>query len=143
MKYKRRQAGFTLMEMLIVLVIMGIISSLFLTRVSKKPKILSPKLIQFLENERGLAISQQKTTRIQRDQNRLYSTLSKHSYLLTDKLNKPEQNRKVPQLLPYETLTIFFADGTATARIFSLTEGTTTYEITTSPFSNKIKFSVH
>jgi len=138
MTSKSQETGFTLMEMLIVLVIMGIISALFISRVSKKPKVLPPKIIQFFEQERSNSIKSQKTTHIRQYSNKLYSTLSEQSYPLNNENNAQHQ---FSGYLPYNTLTTFFADGTMTARKFSLTEGPITYVISTSPFSNKIKIS--
>ncbi|WP_031433488.1 pilus assembly FimT family protein [Methylomarinum vadi] len=135
-----KHAGFTLFEMLVVLVIVALISTLFMTRITTRPKATAPKVIQFLNDERSNALKRQKPTYIQLRRDSLYSTLTQHSYQFAGNLNDVFSGND--QSLPYKTLTVFFPDGTMTANDFTLTEGSTIYAISTSPFSNKIRFKL-
>ena len=127
------------MEMLVVLLIVGIVATLLLSRTVNKPKRIQPEIISFLRDERANSLKLQQTTDIRRYTNRLYSTLSEKTYALptAGQDDTPEN----PGLLPYTSLTRFFPDGTMTANKFTITEGSINYVIQTSPFSSSIKYS--
>ena len=132
----RYQQAFTLLELLVVLIIIGLTSSVVV--MNTKPTVVSqtPALIDFLERERMSTLLNSQTTQIQLQDNRLYATASKNTFAL------PEKKQDVSQrYLTDMTLLTFYSDGTQTASEFSLQTETHSYDIKTDPFSNKIQYT--
>lgn len=130
------QQAFTLIEMLVVLVIIGLTSSIVMMNTTRTITPQTPAIIQFFEQERAATLLNSQATKIQLLNDRLYSTTSKNSFSL------PQNNPVIRQrYLPNLTLTTFYPDGTMSASNFTLQTETYNYEIETSPFSNKIQYT--
>lgn len=131
-----KQRAFTLFEMLVVLVIVGLASGVVMMNTTRTIASPTPEIIKFLEQERAATLLTGQITQIQLQDNRLYSTANKNSFPL------PQQKQRVQKhYLPSLTLTTFYPDGTMSASKFTLETEKQNYEIETNPFSNKIHYT--
>ena len=132
------QQGFTLLEILIVLIVIGLTGSVVMMNTKRQDAKPTPDIVDFIEKERTASLLSGQTTQIQLQDDGLYATASQHRFpILKIKLNSGEQ------YLPTKTLVTFYPDGTQSKSSFTLTKESTSYEINTTPFNNKIQYTEH
>jgi len=128
--------GFTLVELLIVLFIIGLSSSIIILNTSRPHKKQKPELITFLQQEYKKALLNSQIIEIKLVKNQLQSSSSAI-------LQLPEQKAaKTIQYLSDHTLTTFYPDGTMSASNFTITTKTASYDIKTTPFSSNIHYTI-
>jgi len=130
------QKGFTLIEMLVVLVVIGLSLGVVMLNISKKTQKTQPEIILFLEKQQQYAIQHKQRNDIQLKKGMIYATASRQHLPV---------NSAPPfdSYLPYRTLTVFFPDGMISLSQFSIYTDTNEYEIKTDPFYGKIRYTQH
>ncbi len=133
-----RDRGFTLLEMLIVLLIVGLIAALAIPRM-RTPQQPSP-LTAFLKQERAQAGASGHAIEIVIIGGVLVSSSGAQFPLDTDiKILQPPP---APLSHPERRLTTFYPDGTMTATSFILASETMQQTFSLSPFSDRIDVAV-
>jgi len=132
--------GFTLMELLTVLVIMGILAALIAPRVTTLPTRTSPQIIQFLEHEMRQAVAKRRAVPIYYTGKSLTSPATHARLDLAAGESIEVVYPKQDDYLPSYKLTTFYPDGTMTATEFRYLGANTSYAISVSPISGKIAY---
>ncbi len=136
----RYATGFTLLELLVVLTIVGVLTALLAPRVTKLPTRTSPQIIQFLEREMHQAIAKKRATSIYYAGDALTSPATGARLELTTEEGIEVVYPKRGDYLPAYKLTTFYPDGTMTATRFRYFGANTSYVISISPVSGKITY---
>jgi len=126
--------GFTLVELLVILFLIGLSSSILILNTSKPHKKQKPPIIEFLEQEYKNSLLTAQSIDIQLIGKKLQSSQNT-SFQLTK-----EQASSKKRYLSKQILTTFYPDGTMSASTFNITTLSGTYVISTSPFSPKINY---
>jgi len=133
-------SGFTLMELLIVLMITAVLAALIGPRISKLPTRTSPEIIRFLEQEMQQAITKKAAISVYYDTESLTVPATGARLDLAAGEGIEMSYPKADDYLPSHKLTTFYPDGTMTATEFRFVGVNTSYAITISPVSGKITY---
>lgn len=131
--------GFTLFELVIVMVIVGALAALVAPRLTKLPRAASPDVVAFLESERTKSVETGTTTEIRLDGRTLTSSTTGAKLVLDEGASIHLIHPAANDYMPGVTLTRFYADGTMRATSLRVTSATSAYTVDLSPFAHRIR----
>lgn len=135
-----RSTGFSLMEMLIVLLIVGVLMATIAPRLSHRSTHSTPPIIQFLENERAATLSTGQPTEITLKGRSLISSATQAEFILGEGEEITVSYPPPSPFLQSHLLTTFYPDGIITATKFNLLSKQQIHVIQLSPFTRKIRY---
>lgn len=137
-----KRAGFTLIELVVVLAIVAIIVSVISPRLTLPYRLPSPALITFLEDARSESLRRMETVRIFDETDRLVAVPIDKSFALGDPAARPGDQAGRRGVHPGNHLVTFFHDGTATLSSFEIRPPSGTaerpIEVRVNPFNGRI-----
>ncbi len=136
-----RSVGFSLLEMLVVLLIVGLLAALVATRVARPPTH-KPEIIHFLELTRTSAINSGYSIDLLLTAQGLATSDGETLSISEEQVIQVKYPKMNAYLTPAR-LTKFYPDGTMTAAEFSISSPQSQLDVTLSPFSSSIKFATH
>jgi len=140
-------AGFSLIEMLVVMTIIGLVSAMVLPSLSLPSRPPVPPLVAYMQNQQNLAGKNGSTQMIYWSAPKIIAEPGGEIFEFSPdtvlKIERPEKTGYLGKQL----LTIFYADGTAIASDFSVMQkrsgyaDTMLYRITVNPFHGAISYT--
>ncbi len=145
--FYRHNAGFTLLEMLLVLGIVALLTAMIVPSLSLPAKPPVPALVAFLQQQQNLALTEGKTRHIYWQPPNIIAEPGGQTIPM-DKEIVLEINRPAPTgFLGKQLLAIFYSDGTGIASEFRVVQKKTgyptaiLYKIQISPFHSEIAYA--
>lgn len=131
--------GFTLVEVLVTLAVIGLMATLFLPRMSKMPAQAQPEIVKFLTVLQADAVRSRQPVSVELHGQVLRSSNAKEFRLAEGERLRSAQRAEITYLGGYHFVT-FFTDGSSTTGEWLLTSGTITLAIRFSPFASRIGY---
>lgn len=137
---RSRQRGFTLVEILVTLAIVGLMATLFLPRISKPPSQVQPEIVKFLNALAGEAVRTRTPVSVELHGQALRASNGKEFRLAEGERLRNAQGGEISYRGGYHIVT-FFTDGSSTAGEWLLSSGSITLAIRFSPFTSRIGYT--
>jgi len=128
-------AGFTLVELLVVMALIAMIAVLVLPRFGARPQLSQPQVIGFLEAESAYAVKSGRANQVVLADGALVARAGEARYDFPEESELTVHDPQADAFLPYHRLTTFFPDGTMTAANLLVHSPDNDLEIRLSPFS--------
>lgn len=135
--------GFTLVEMLVVVSLLGLLSALLLARVSRPPAATPPALASFLVQSRSEAMTDRKPVAVRihgSPQNPVVQSSTGRQLRSAEPLAFAEEGLPAADASGGRLLVMFFADGGATAAEVAMVAGGRRLRLRVSPFTGRVTF---
>ncbi len=131
----RKGAGFTLLELLVVMALIAMIALLVLPRFSARPQLAEPQVVGFLEAESAYAVKSGRANQVVLADGALVARDGEARYDFPEGSEFTVHDPQADAYLPYHRLTTFFPDGTMTVGILLVRSPDNDFDIRLSPFS--------
>lgn len=131
--------GFTLVEILVTLAIIGLMATLFLPRMSKTPTQAQPEIVKFLTVLQADSVRSRQPISVELHGRTLRASNGKEFRLAEGEQLRSARGAALTYLGGYHIVT-FSTDGSSTAGEWLLTSGTINLAIRFSPFASRIGY---
>jgi prepilin-type N-terminal cleavage/methylation domain-containing protein len=131
----RKGAGFTLLELLVVLALVAMIAVLVLPRFSARPQLTEPEVVGFLQAESAYAVNSGRANQVMLADGALVARDGEARYVFPEGSEITVHDPQADAYLPYRRLTTFYPDGTMTVADLLVRSPGNDFEIRLSPFS--------
>ena len=131
----RKGAGFTLLELLVVLALVAMIAVLVLPRFGARAQLSGPQVIGFLEAESAYAVKSGRANQVVLADGALVARDGEARYDFPEGSQLTVRDPQADAYLPYDRLTTFFPDGTMTTANLLVRSPDNDFDIRLSPFS--------
>ena len=133
----RKGAGFTLLELLVVMALIAIIALLVLPRFGARPQLSEPQVVGFLQAESAYAVKSGRANQVVLADGALVARDGEARYDFPERSEFTVDDPQVDAYLPYHRSTTFFPDGTMTAANLLVRSPDNDFDIRLSPFSGR------
>lgn len=142
-----RQGGFSLMELMVVLAIIGLMAALVAPRFSLPRRNAKPDLIRYLEDRRGQAILQGRPVHVFVEADSLANDMDDKRFPLPNESRLSISAPRSGLFLGHRLVALFYGDGTSIVADFVLTAkdapAGTGLHVTVSPLQGEVFYAVN